>query len=615
MTSQINSRNIATRIWFTTVLLFGAGSVLLTLLTSAEAVPFALLVMLAAAVLSLPTLIIISLLLPLHRRCIKNGNLQIASVYVLCAGIAFLYGFVSSLLTWTTSQEDFLECLFAFTGILSICTSLAVLIQTSSIKQYFGITHYNNHSHQLPQTNTIMDTQQTGSNEPLQQPTPTDITIAAAQPHEGSKTLLKGLITGALILLMLIPTVFVTNLIKEREQRQKEVVAEVSNKWASSQTVTMPYLYIPSVSDNTTPAVADVTTSYPRTGSLVLLPEELHVTGQVIPEERPRSIYKVMLYRSKLNGDGKFSFVLPKDIPIADLRLDQAQLCLGVSDYKGIEESVSVLLNDTTYELSPGLPTRILNTNGLSAPVRLTPDDLGKTFSFSIKMQLKGSGNLNFLPMAGNSHFQIQSTWADPSFNGYSLPSQRVVKDSGFTAQWHFNKASLPFKTVLQRLDTDQGLAFGVTMAQPADQYAKTERSVKYAILFIGLTFALFFIIELLQKKPVHPVQYVLVGIALIIFYTLLISISEFILFNYAYLIAATATVVLIALYAKSHFESWKTASLFGSVLASLYGFIFILIQLEDTALLVGSIGLFIVLALVMYASRKINWYKPSVTA
>ncbi len=156
--------------------------------------------------------------------------------------------------------------------------------------------------------------------------------------------------------------------------------------------------------------------------------------------------------------------------------------------------------------------------------------------------------------------------------------------------------------------------AFGVSMIQPADQYAKTMRSVKYAILFIGLTFSLFFIVEVMQNKPLHPIQYVLVGLALVIFYTLLLSVSEFILFDQAYLVASLATISLITLYARSHFSSWKTTALFGSVLCGLYGFIFVLIRLEDTALLVGSIGLFLVLALVMYGSRKINWYNETVS-
>ena len=145
-------------------------------------------------------------------------------------------------------------------------------------------------------------------------------------------------------------------------------------------------------------------------------------------------------------------------------------------------------------------------------------------------------------------------------------------------------------------------------MVQPADQYAKTNRSVKYAILFIGLTFALFFIAELLQKSPVHPVQYVLIGLALVIFYTLLLSIGEFTGFNLAYLIAAGATVLLIGLYSRSLFPSVKTSLALSAFLGMLYGFIYVLIQLEDTALLAGSIGLFVLLALAMYFSKRISW-------
>ena len=136
-------------------------------------------------------------------------------------------------------------------------------------------------------------------------------------------------------------------------------------------------------------------------------------------------------------------------------------------------------------------------------------------------------------------------------------------------------------------------------------------RSIKYAILVIGLTFALFFIVEILQKNPVHPIQYILVGLALVIFYSLLVSISEFIPFDSAYLIAAIATIILITLYTKSHFKNWKTAGIFFGVLSGLYGFIYTLISLEDTALLTGSIALFVVLAIAMYATRKINWYQP----
>ena len=217
-------------------------------------------------------------------------------------------------------------------------------------------------------------------------------------------------------------------------------------------------------------------------------------------------------------------------------------------------------------------------------------------------------GGLLWGKFSGFSWKNIGTSYA--SFDGNSLPTQRTVSDSGFKAQWSFNRANLAFGTVVKSGALKIGTtAFGVSLVQPADQYNKTTRSVKYSVLLIGLTFALFFIIELMQKNPLHPVQYVLVGLALVIFYTLLLSISEYILFDFAYLTAAAATVLLISLYAKSHFKTWKSAAVFGSLLSALYGFIFILIRLEDTALLIGSIGLFIILALVMYGSRKIEWY------
>jgi|GEM_PF-2633599 len=151
-----------------------------------------------------------------------------------------------------------------------------------------------------------------------------------------------------------------------------------------------------------------------------------------------------------------------------------------------------------------------------------------------------------------------------------------------------------------------------VTNTVQSRNYEKTMRTTKYAVLVIGLTFAIFFLIEIMHKKPVHPVQYTLVGLALAIFYTLLLSIGEYILFDYAYIISATATIMLITMYVKSHFQNWKAASALGGTLTGLYGFILVLVSLEDTALIVGSIGLFIVLAIVMYTTRNINWYNPS---
>ncbi|HEX5669211.1 MAG TPA: cell envelope integrity protein CreD, partial [Chitinophagaceae bacterium] len=301
---------------------------------------------------------------------------------------------------------------------------------------------------------------------------------------------------------------------------------------------------------------------------------------------------------------------IPENIDPAGIQWKDARICIGLSDFKGIEERILVRAGEKDIELSPGLPGNEIDSVGLSAPISLAATDIGKTLQFSTRLKLKGSERLHFIPLAGNSSYALESKWPAPSFDGNNLPSERAVSESGFSAKWVFNKANLPFGTVLSQSKFDtKALAFGVTMVQPADQYAKTERAVKYAILVIGLTFSLFFIVELLQKKPVHPVQYILIGLALVIFYTLLLSFSEFILFDIAYLVAAVATISLITLYVKSHFGNWRAAGIFSLVLAILYVFIFVLVRLEDTALLVGSIGLFLILAIAMYLSRKIDWY------
>jgi inner membrane protein len=336
------------------------------------------------------------------------------------------------------------------------------------------------------------------------------------------------------------------------------------------------------------------------------------VAGKISHEVRERSIYKVLLYRSSITDQGNFILNLPNGVTADQVQWPNAKICFGISDFKGIEEKLVVHFNGTDNELSPGLPVGIgeADEKGLSAPVQITAADVGKSVNYQMNIKIKGSEMLHFVPLSGNSHYTLESTWPNPSFDGSNLPSERTITKNGFTAAWNFNKANLPFGTVLNDFKFDRSaLAFGVTMVEPADQYAKTNRSIKYAILIIGLTFSLFFIIELMQRKPIHPVQYVLIGLALVIFYSLLLAISEFVAFDYAYLIASLGTILLIGLYAKAHFKSWKSSGIFTGVLTLLYGFIFVLIRLEDTALLVGSIGLFIILALTMYASKKVNWY------
>lgn len=424
-----------------------------------------------------------------------------------------------------------------------------------------------------------------------------------------NRILIKGIITGFLILVLLIPTIFISNLVTEREDRQKEVVKEVSSKWSNAQKLAGPFISIPYTESfiNSDNKVQDIRTQ------VIVVANNLKVEGEIFPEQRPRSIYKVLLYKTDLAMQGQYKLNWPADIKSENLDLKNAQICFALSDFKGIEEEMSLDVNNQKLMLTPGLPTDKLGKIGLSAPIDLSSVTAGEAIDFQMKLKLKGSEQLHFIPLGLSSSFSLKSSWPNPSFDGEVLPSQRTINDKGFDANWNFNQANLPFTGVQteSKFSTNE-FEFGVSLVQPADQYNKTMRSVKYAILIIGLSFACFFITELLQKKPFHPIQYVLVGFALVIFYTLLLAISEYTTFGYAYLISVFATISLIAIYVKSHFNNWKTTMVFVVILSILYGFIYILISLEDTALLVGSIGLFLILALIMMVSKRINWYGNS---
>jgi inner membrane protein len=204
----------------------------------------------------------------------------------------------------------------------------------------------------------------------------------------------------------------------------------------------------------------------------------------------------------------------------------------------------------------------------------------------------------------------LASEWPNPSFNGAFLPDKRTVTVNGFKANWnvlHLNRNFPQIWTGNQHAISNS--SFGIDLLLPVDNYQKSYRSIRYAILFIGFTYLVFFFIEVLNKIFIHPIQYILVGVALIVFYTLLLSISEHINYNFAFIISALATLLLIAGYVRAILKSGKLTMLISGILAVLYTFIFVIIQLQDYALLIGSIGLFIILGLVMYFSRKIDWY------
>ncbi|HEY4967357.1 MAG TPA: cell envelope integrity protein CreD [Puia sp.] len=597
MKNKTETLRLAATIWFLSNIIFDAG--LLIWLIGFHSTDAWIIVpgIFGAAVGSLPVLVVLFLSLPFVRRRKASFADLFIVVMLICAACALVYGIIGAIplfLIFRNPQDrwmDTLKALGGTSGVLFVISLISLLLSKPQMQIYF----YHSSIDFLPNQHNSM--------EPTNNPEQSSFEFSQ---NPSNKILFKGIITAVLIGVMMIPTLFINNLVEERQARQESVVKEVNSRWAEAQTLTGPYIYLP----YTTIGQDAYNKPVEIKQHLLIIPDEKQVSGNVETETRLRSIYKVLLYRAVISDKGDFILQVPKDIALERIQWPDARICFGISDFKGIEEKMIIWFNGSDNELSPGLPGNEINEKGLSAPIAITAADLGKPLSYHMNIKLKGSSMLHFVPLSGNSKFSLQSTWPNPSFDGNNLPGARMISDKGFSASWAFNKANLPFGTVLRDFKFEESsLAFGVTMVQPADQYAKTNRSVKYAILVIGLTFSLFFIIELLQQKPIHPVQYVLIGLGLVIFYSLLLAISEFIPFDYAYLIASISTIGLIGFYAKNHFRSWKSAGIFSGVLTLLYGFIFVLIRLEDTALLVGSIGLFIILAITMQASKKVNWY------
>ncbi|MBL7718714.1 MAG: cell envelope integrity protein CreD [Flavipsychrobacter sp.] len=431
------------------------------------------------------------------------------------------------------------------------------------------------------------------------------ITNEVANFWDRHRVLIKGFLTGFLILIMLIPTALLLGLVSEREQRQAQVIEEISSKWASAQTLQGPVLIVPYKTVTTTEGK-----TYETVRQAYLLPEHLSINGKLLPEVRHRSLYSVTLYRSAVLMEGTFG-AFPAEL----LQIDPAQimwndchLVMGLNDARGLEEEVTLNWSGAQKIFEAGMPDNKVVSGGLSVPLALAQG----TNTFSISIKLKGSGHLYFTPVGKTTEVKLSSAWKDPAFDGQYLPVQTPeITDNGFSAYWKVLQVSRSYPQAWKESATYEigQSSFGVKLIQPTDGYAKTSRSVKYAILFIALTFTIFFFLELLQKKEVHPLQYILVGMALCIFYSLLLSISEYTGFNPAYAIAATATVSLIGLYTWSIFRKLKIALGFTLALSGLYGYIFILIQLQDYSLLFGSIGLFVIVAIIMYYSRRVDWY------
>lgn len=433
-----------------------------------------------------------------------------------------------------------------------------------------------------------------------------------------------------LIILLMVPIVMIDGMIEERQGLRDEVLQDIARSSSYNQQLTGPLLVQPyrkTLREWKTHAKTGqryLEESEER-GRLYFLPERFVMGGEVTTELRARGIYQARLYHSNNRISGHFE--LPAQFGIsedfADYRFDEPFLAVGISDIRGIKNDLKLQLNGQTLAFQPGSADSLLDA-GVHAPLPALDPAKAQRLEYAFDLLLQGTGQLDVTPVGRESRVELKADWPHPSFVGEYLPSEREIRPDGFSASWQTSF----FATNLEEALADcvgggecqafQARHFGVSFVDPVDQYLKSDRAIKYALLFIALTFAGFFLFEVLKRLAVHPVQYGLVGLSLAFFYLLLLSLAEHMAFARAYALAAAACVLLIGFYVSHVLHSWLRGGGFTAGLAALYAMLYALLNAEDYALLMGSLLVFGLLASVMVLTRKLDWYgigkTPSVT-
>jgi inner membrane protein len=338
--------------------------------------------------------------------------------------------------------------------------------------------------------------------------------------------------------------------------------------------------------------------------------DQLDIGSFVTPQKRHRGIYDVVVYQGDISIRAMFNEIKWQQLGVhaGNILWAEAKLLIRFTDIpRGISEEIYVGWKDSSIICQPWAEQDTNIDDALYAAVPLQLEDVTKPNVFTLKFSLHGSQQLMFAPTARETKIKMEGNWPDPSFIGVKIPETSNKSDKGINVQWKYLNRTTPMVWKNEFLNM-QAAAMGANLLIPVDSYNKTERSVKYALLCIILTFAAFFLIETIYKRNLHLIQYGLAGSALVLFYTLLLSISEYTGFNPAYLIAAVATIGLVTWFVGSILKSSRLATFISFVLSVVYAYIFIIIQLQDYALLMGSIGLFISLAIIMFFSRKLQW-------
>lgn len=437
----------------------------------------------------------------------------------------------------------------------------------------------------------------------------------AAARSPGLKFLLVALITLA----MSVPLLFIFIALAQREDYAREAAVDIARGWGGSQMIGGPSLAVPYIVSETQRSSDGVATAVDVRRVAVFLPKFLKAEANATTETRSRGIFDANVFSADIVLSG--TFVTPdfREIGVVPKAVlwDQAVLMVAVSDLQGLVENVSVVWGESKTEVPfrPGLIQEMSAYPGINARIAMTADKA--ELPFSIAMKLRGTGDLQFAAAGEETDVTAKGNWPHPSFQGNFLPVERTIDATGFAAHW---KVPHLARNLPQALPVPDNLAnglsmatFGVSFYQPVKFYLLVERALKYAILFIGLAFLSFFLIETLSGARLHGVQYLLIGGAQVVFYLLLLSLAEQIGFDLAYLAAAVATVILISAYAWSSLKSRDRALVVFGVLSVLYALLFLLLKQEDYALVIGASAAFAAIALTMYVTRNVDWYRTSV--
>ena len=451
--------------------------------------------------------------------------------------------------------------------------------------------------------------------------------LAKSQPSFGRRhsTIIKLLGVGALVLVLLIPLVMIRGVLSDRLSRRNEAVVDITSSWGKEQNVIGPMLGIPyqykfkAVKEMPAPdgKMERREVEETATAAAYFLPETLHITGDAQTQMLHRGIYNAAVFRAQVKLSGKFAppDFGPLKIDLKDVQWKDAFVTIAVNDLRGTREGIVLDWGGAKHPLLPGSQVPGYTT-GATASLG-TDKPIASEIDFSIPLDFNGSEGIFFAPFGVQNEAILKSNWADPAFRGAFLPAERSVRPDGFDAKWKVSyygrdyPQSWTSRAGNERFTTQSvsNSLFGVQLLSILDAYRYVERSIKYGVLFLVLVFTTFFLFEVTARQKIHPFQYLMVGAALCLFYLLLLSISEFIGFGWAYLIAVVASTVLITWYCRFFLGGDVRTLMIGAGLVGVYTFLYITLRQQDYALLMGAIALFIVLAVVMYVTRKVDWY------